>query len=352
MAKKPSKTTFKTAFKTAYNKKRAQIHTQKKQRIRLHRSFKRSHREDYARNFEAPGLLQHSADTVKMIFANNHWRTFILLTIIMVILNIGLVGLMSEDMYVEFQDTLDETSQDISVGNLGNVAKAGLLLVSTITTGGLNQGMSEVQQIFAVIIFLLVWLTTIYLVRHFLVGHKLKLRDAFYNACTPLVSTFCVLAVVFLQSIPIIIVIITYSAAISTDFLATPFYALVYFIFAALMILLSGYWLSSSLIALVAVTAPGLYPLTAIRSASDMMAGRRIKFIIRLIFLLISLIIFWVIIMLPIILFDMWLKGCFGWLEGAPIVSVCLLIMTCLSFIYIATYIYLYYRRMLDYEEE
>ena len=195
----------------------------------------------------------------------------------------------------------------------------------------------------------MIWLVTIFILRHYLAGRKVKLRDALYNAMTPLISTFMVFAVAVIQCIPIFILVIVYSAAVQTEFLATPFYALLFFIFAALMIILSGYLLSSSLMAFVAVSAPGLYPMKALNAASDLMAGRRIRFILRLVTLIIALAVTWVIVMLPLILFDLGMKN-FEWTEGIPFVPVCLLIMTCFTGIYITTYLYLYYRWMLGYD--
>ena len=168
---------------------------------------------------------------------------------------------------------------------------------------------------------------------------------------TPLISTFVVFIVALIQCIPIFILIIAFSAAVQTEFLTTPFYALVFFIFAALMILISGYLLSSSLIAFVAVSAPGLYPMEALHTASDLMMGRRIKFIIRLIALLFALAIVWVSVMLPVMLFDLFMKK-FEWTSGIPFVPICLTTMTCFTGIYVTTYLYLYYRWMLGYEEK
>jgi len=321
-----------------------------RKKVKLHKSFKRSYREDYVRELKVPGLLSHAIQSFQIIFKN--WKLFLPLLLIMTVANIILVGLMSESTYVQFQSVLEETNENLADGKLGNFAKAGLLLVSTVTSGGLSSGLSESQQIFAVIIFLLIWLITIYLLRHILAGHKVKLKDGFYNALTPLISTFVVLVVAFVQAIPILLVIITYSAAVSTDFLSTPFYALIYFIFASLMLILSGYLLSSSLVALVAVTAPGLYPLAALRTASDLMASRRIRFIIRLLYLVFVLALTWVIIMMPIITLDLWLKSFVSWLEGWPVIPFFLLLMSCFSFIYISTYLYMFYRRMLDYEDD
>lgn len=310
-----------------------------------HKSFKRSYREDYKRETPVPGIMHHIFASFKIIFKN--WKLFLPLLVITVILNVVFVGIMSEANYVQFQDILDETSVQVAGGDIGNVAKAGLLLISTITTGGLSGESSEAATAFGVLIFLIVWLTTIFLLRHRLAKHKVKLRDGLYNAMTPLISTFLVFVVAVIQCVPIFILVIVYSAAVQTEFLATPFYALVFFIFATLMILLSGYLLSSSLMAFVAVSAPGLYPMKALRTASDLMMGRRVKFIIRLIALVITLALVWVIVMLPLIVFDLFMKT-FEWTEGIPFVPICLTIMTSFTYIYVATYLYLYYRWMLE----
>ena len=234
-----------THFRESFEKSRAKIWAKKSQS--LHRSFKRSYREDYERPLEVPGLLHHAVTTFQLLFKN--WRIFLPLAVLIVAANIFLVGLMSEDTFVDFQDAITATTEDLKTGEIGNTAKASLLLISTVTTGGLSQGMTEVQQVFAILLFLITWLVTIYLVRRLLAGHRPKLRDGLYNALAPLISTLAVLFVILLQCIPIFIVIITYAVAVNTEFLSTPFYALIYFIFAALLILLSAYLLSSSFLA-------------------------------------------------------------------------------------------------------
>lgn len=320
------------------------IQEKRKKRINPHKSFRRSYREDYQRPLEVPGIMYHVFASFRIIFKN--WKIFLPLLILVVLLNVVFIGLMSESTYSQFKNVLDQTSLEIAGGDIGNVAKAGLLLVSTITTGGLSGDSSEATVIFEVIIFLIIWLVTIFILRHRLAGHKIKLRDALYNALTPLISTFVVFIVAIIQCIPIFFLIIVYSAAIQTDFLATPFYALVFFIFAIAMILISGYLLSSSLIALIAVSAPGLYPMKALNTASDLMMGRRIRFIIRLIALIFTLALMWTIVMVPLIVFDLFMKT-FEWTAGIPFIPICLTIMTCFTCIYITTYLYLYYRWML-----
>lgn len=317
--------------------------------VKLHKSFKRSYREDYKRELEVPGIFAHIAETFKIIFKN--WKLFLPFLILIVVANALIVGLMSESTYHDLQETLDTTSQSLAGGEVGNVGKAALLLISTITTGGLKVDMSETETVFVIIIFLVVWLVTIFLLRHIMAGNKIKLRDGLYNAGAPIIPTLVLAILVFFECIPILIYVIVQNAAIQTGFLNTPFYALMFFIFAALMFIISGYLLSSSLIALVAVSAPGLYPMRALDAASDLMASRRVKFILRVVALIVAVSIFFAVILIPIILFDLWLKT-FEWAQAIPLVPIALITVTVFSEIFLTTYLYLYYRWMLDYEEE
>jgi hypothetical protein len=339
---KPSRKTFRQSF----YEHRDRVWRKKAERVRLHNSFKLSYHEDYMRPLEAPGLLSFAMTT--LIFLLKRWKLFGALLITVVVMNVFLVGIMQESTYVTFQDTLEETNEYLTGGQLGQVAKAGLLLVSTVTTGGLNQGMGEVQQVFAILLFVIVWLVTIYLIRHIMAGNNPRFRDGLYNALSPLISSLLVFLVVFLHLIPIFIVIITYATAVATDFLSTPLYAFVYWLFASGLTLLSCYLLPGSVLGLVAVSAPGMYPMAAINTASDLMASRRIRFILRLVFVIFFLSILWVVVMMPIILFDFWIKGAIDWTAGLPIVPFFLLAMTCFTSIYVSAYFYLFYRKMLD----
>lgn len=318
----------------------------KRSKFNPHRSFKRTYREDYKRDLNVPGMMHHIFESLGTIFKN--WKLFLPLMLLVLILNVLLVGLMSESNYVQFREILDDTSEQMAGGDIGNVAKAGLLLISTVTTGGMSTSeSSETAVVFQVLIFLVIWLTTIFLIRHIMAGHKVKLRDGLYNAMTPLISTLMVFLVAVVQCIPIFLLIIAYSAAVRTEFLATPFYALVFFVFAALMILISGYLLSSSLIALVAVSAPGLYPMQALRTASELMMGRRVRFILRIVVLILTIAIMLAVVMLPLIVFDLWMKS-FEWTKGIPFIPICLNLMTSFVTIYATIYLYKYYRWMLD----
>lgn len=339
--KKPRKT-MKEAFYASRNK----IWAKKSARLKLHRSFKRSYREDYVRGLEAPGLATHATSTLKILFKN--WKLFGGLLLIIVFMNIIFVGLMSEDTYQTVQDSIDESSEVLQYGEIGRVAKSGLLLISTVATGGLTKGMTEVQQVFAFLFSAVTILVTVYYLRHLMAGNHPKIRDGLYNALSPLVSTMLILLLIFVHLIPIFIFMIIYSTAIATDFLSQPLYAFLFWLFGSLLILLSAYLLPGSILALCASTVPGIYPMQAVHATSDMIQGRRTKFIIRVFFALLFIAVIWVIVMLPLIWLDLVLKQNIEWVEGIPFISFMLQIMTTFTVIYLTSYIYLFYRRMLD----
>ena len=345
--KKPKVKKPRKSFKEAYTDTREKVWDKKRARVKLHHSFRRSYREDYQRPLKTPGLLAHANSTLKIIFKN--WRLFLPLLVFVVLANIIFVGIMSQQTYETVQDSLDENYEALQEGTpLSHFAKSGLLLVSTIATGGLNSGMTEVQQLVMVILFAITWLITIYYLRHLLAGNKPKFRDGLFNSLAPLISSLCIIVVIFIHLLPIIICTIVYSSANETGFLETPLYAFLFWLFCGLLGLLSFYLLPVSLTALVATSVPGMYPLNALRAATDLLQGRRTKVIIRIAFMIIYLAVLWVIIALPLFWLDLVLKENVSFFEGFPFAPIVLQVMTTFSAIYITSYIYLYYRRMLD----
>ena len=333
-------------MKEAFYAEREKVWNKKRARLKLHHSFKRSYREDYIRDLKAPGLVSHAMSTLKIIFKN--WKIFFGFIIIVVAMNIIFVGLMNEETYQTVQDSIDESTEILQFGEIGRIAKSGLLLISTVTTGGLTRGMTEVQQAFAFFFGAVTILVTIYYLRHLLAGNHPSIRDGLYNALTPLISCMLVLVLVFVHLIPILIFIVAYSTALSTDFLSQPLYAFLFWLFGSLLILLSAYLLPGSILAVCATTVPGIYPMQAVNATTDLIQGRRTKFIIRVIFAIVFLAVLWVIVMMPLIWLDLVLKQNIEWIQPVPFIPFVLQIMTTFTIVYIAAYIYLFYRRMLD----
>lgn len=345
--KKPRRT-YKT-FKQAFRDSREKVWNKKRARVRLHRSFRRSYREDYKRGLRAPGLVSHALTSLKIIFRN--WKLFGLLMLVVVIANILFVGIMSEENYQTYQDSLDLSSEVNGYGELGRFAKSGMLMLSSITTAGLSSSIGDVQILFLIIFVLMLWLITTYFLRHILAGNKPHFRDGLYNAFAPIISVLVTAVVLFIHLIPFFIFLILYSTAVATEFLSRPLYCFLFWLLSSLLILLSLHLVPISLIALSSVTVPGIYPMQAIHAATDLIQGRRTKYIIRIVFFFLVLAILWVIVMLPITWFDLWMKEEMGWLVNTPIVPFFLQCMNAFSIIYTTSYFYLFYRRMLENED-
>ena len=326
--------------------------TKKQDEVRLHRSFKRSYYEDYQRKTELPSLTSQASAAFKMFF--KFWKIFLPLLLIFVGLYIFLIGAMSENTLADVKANVEQTNKDVADGKIGTVGKAGLTLLGIISTGGLTT-MNDAQVVIAVLLFTIIWLVTIYLARHLLAGHQeIKMRDGFYSALSPLVSTLVVGLIIFLEAIPIMLTIIVFQVALTTEFLSTPFYALLFFMFAALMITLSLYLLSSSFFAIIVVSAPGLYPLTAVRMAKNLIMGRRLRFLIRVFYLVIIVALLYLLLLMPAIILDGILKAQFAWLADSkiPFVAIIQLTITVFIFIYLSIYFYLFYRALLDYNDD
>ena len=258
------------------------------------RSFKRVERKELKRDLNVLVASEHLARSFQMIFKN--WKLFLPLIVIAM----------------------------------------GVLLLTVGTTGFFK----ETAGVFYVVVFLMLWLTTIWLLRQIMAKHKIKLRDGLYNSMTPLIATFVVFVVVIIECIPIFLFIIAYAAAIETGFLTMPFYALLFWGFAGLMFLISGYLLSSSLIALLAVTTPGVYPFKALVMASELMRGRKLRFILRLLVLVLVLMVIFAVVVFPLSAMKVPME----------VLTVVVEVLGCFGVVYIATFLYIYYRSLLNNE--
>ena len=312
---------------------------------RPHRSFRRSGRRDYIRSLKLPGYWSFTNQVRKMLW--QHKKMFALLIIIYGTLSVALVGLASQDLYSQLGDTLRETGDEVFQGNMGEIGKAGLLLLSGVT-GMTGQELTSAQQIYAAMLILFTWLTTVWLLRALMAGRKPRLRDGLYNAGAPILPTFLVGLLVIVQLLPVALAVVGFGAASSTGLLNSGIEAMLFWTCAGLLGALSLYWITGTLIALIVVTLPGMYPMQAIKTAGDLVIGRRVRLLLRIIWLFFILAVVWFVIMVPIILFDTWLKGVQPAIEWLPIIPVALLIMSTLTMMWSASYVYLLYRKVVD----
>lgn len=312
---------------------------------RPHRSFKLTDRRDHQRSLKLPGFIAFTHFVNKTLWRNR--KIFIWLAIFYMVLSVIFVGIGSQDTYVTLASTLKDAGTEIFQGDLSQIGEAALIFIS-ISSGALNATPTAAQQIFIIILGLLVWLTTVWLLRNLLAGHKVKMRDGLYNAGTPIIPTLLVAVVFALQLIPVGIAMVGYTAANGTGLLANGVEAMLFWTAAGLLGVTSLYWVTGTFFAFIIVTLPGAYPSRALRAAGDMVSSRRLRILLRFVWMFLVVGIAGVLFMIPVIAIDAGLSNVWPVVATVPVVPGALMLFTIVSFIWIASYIYLFYRRVVD----
>ena len=65
----------KKGFRVRFLETKGKVKEKRGERVRLHKSFKRSYREDYQRDLEVPGIMYHIFASFKIVFKN--WKLFL-----------------------------------------------------------------------------------------------------------------------------------------------------------------------------------------------------------------------------------------------------------------------------------
>lgn len=314
---------------------------------KIYRSFRLTKKRDYERPFEIPGYFKLTKEVFSVLLKNK--KTFIPFVIIIVLITLLLIGMSSQDLYLSLINTLDATKGDFFNSFAGQIESAGLLFVASVS-GGITQALSIDEQIFLILVLAFSWLTTVWLLRNILSGNKVKLRDAIYSAGSPIVATLILGVILIVQLIPLSIVLVGYGAALTTGLLEGGVEAMLFWVAAGLLTTLSIYWISSTFFAIIIATIPGMYPMKALNIAESLVRGRRLKISMRLLWLGLVTLISWAIVFIPIILFDIWIKTVFSGIEWIPIIPVLILISSAATIIWISSYIYVLYRKIVEYE--
>ncbi len=336
---------FRAHFSSAFTRRRDAVHARKANFLsrRPHRSFRLTHPRDARRSLQLPGYVAFTHEV--NVTLKRHWKLFALLGVLYGVLTVALIGIGSQETYATLLSTLRETSQGALEGNLDQLGQASVLFISIAATG-LTGELSESQQIYVTLIGLLVWLTTIWLLRQRLAGNAVRLRDGLYNAGSPIVATFLVGLVLVVQLLPIAIALIGYGAALATGLLAGGVEAMLFWSAFTLLAALSLYWITATFFALIIVTLPGTYPLRALQMAGDLVVSRRLRIMYRLLWMFLVIAVVWAVVLIPTILFDGWIKSIWPAIESFPIVPLALLFMGTASIIWAASYTYLFYRKV------
>lgn len=338
---------LRTSARVAYIQAKERVHTRKQGFLmrRPHRSFRLTRRRDVRRSLELPGYVSFTAYVHRTLWS--YRKTMVWMVVVYALLTALFLGVTSQEVYTQTSRAAQEATDGVVSANWKGITDAITVLVAT--TGSVTVSTPDTaQQVYTVLIGLLVWLTTIWLLRNLLAGHRVRFRDGLYNSGAPIVPTVIVFMVLIIQLLPLGIAAIGYSAALASGLLNDGVQAMLFWAAAGGLVLLSFYWITATIIALVVVALPGMYPLKALRIAGDMVTSRRIRIVLRIMWVLLLVVVVWALIMVPLIMFDTWIKTVWPAIEWLPLVPTVLLLLTAFTVVWTAAYVYLLYRKVVD----
>ena len=310
---------------------------------RPHRSFRRTRRRDYKRSLKLPGYIVFTRQVNRMLRV--HWRIFVPMIVIYATIMAFAGAITSQEVYNSVGKLISDSMNNLFDGGINSLAQAGLTVLASFS---INSSLPADQRLLMALCLMMVWLTTVWLLREIKMNRHPRLRDGLYNASAPIMSTALVLLVLLVQLLPVGIAALLYAGLSSADLLSTGFARMLFSVFAAVIAALVLYWISSTVIALVVVTLPGMYPTRAVKAAGDLVIGRRLRIMYRLAWGVLCVLLTWLVIMVSIVMLDRWLSSMWSWLKNVPIVPYVGVIVVAWSVVWYAAYVYLLYRKVVD----
>lgn len=198
--------------------------------------------------------------------------------------------------------TLDKEVSGLFTGQFKQIS-SGLTVFAVLLTSVGSSGSSSTGGFgYQLILLIIASLAVIWTIRN-CTKAPLRVRDAYYRGMYPFIPFLCILIVIGLELLPMIGGISLLIVALNNSIAITAIEQLLFGLIALLLTSLTVFLLSSSIFAMYIVTLPDMTPIKALRSAKDLVRGRRWPIIARLLYLPLALLITLAIIMLPVIIF-------------------------------------------------
>lgn len=240
-----------------------------------------------------PNVLSLSKSCLQILYKNP--KQFSIIVIVYLILSLVFVkGLSSAANVSDLKGLFNGIFHGSSASIGTNLSVFGILIGST---GSSNQN-SGIFQTILLIIFSLIFIWSI---REATKGNKFKVMDAFYRSSYPLIPFILVVALILLETLPMIIGIFLFSTVITNGIAAHLIEKIIWGVISFGLIYLSIYLLISTIFATYIVTLPDLNPAQAIKSAWKLVKKRRFLILRKVIWLPFAILVVSAIITIPFI---------------------------------------------------
>ncbi len=278
---------------------------------------------------DLPSVTIISTNAVKIL--RKYLKTFVILTVVYAVLYIVFVRGVSGGLNLtNLRNTLDHTKGTTTLTN--GLSLFGDL-VGNATTG---QASSVNAGVYQTILLIVISLALIWTLRQSYNDVKVRARDAFYRGMYPVIPFLGVLLVLGLDLIPMLIGGSIYSAVITNGIAVGGLEKTLWALMFALLSLVSFYLIASTIFALYIVTLPDMTPMKALRSARQLVKGRRFIVMRKVLFLPLIICVVALVIMVPIILL------------ATVAASWIFLLFSLICLVFIQSYLYALYRELLN----
>ena len=272
-------------------------------------------------------ILKNCLNIIKKI-----WKTFTVIALVYALLYIVFVRGISGGLNLSgIRSTLDHNTTGATTLSTGLS-----LFVYLIGNSTSSQNSSVNAGIYQTILLIIMSLAVIWTLRQAYKNSKLRVRDAFYRGMYPLIPFIMILIIIGLELIPLLIGGSLYSEVmtngIAVGALEKSLWALQFIALA----IVSLYMMTSTLFALYIVTLPDMTPLKAIRSARELVRGRRWEVMRKILFMPLFVILVALVIMIPVILL---ITAAASWI---------FLVLSLMCLVFIHSYLYGVYRELLE----
>jgi len=245
---------------------------------------------DYSKRKKLNNIFKITKNS--LIILKNNWQLYGLLLSVYFLLSLFFVHGFSLGVNLsEFKSTLSHQ----------NSLYGGTSLVNKViqSTGGTTTNAGVYQTLFGLVITLAV----IYSLREIYAKRPVNLKDSFYKGMYSIIPSTLILVLIAIELIPLLLAAVIYAYFFGTLISISLFIKIPVVIVCLLLILLTCFWLSTSIIAFYISTLPDMTPFASLRYARDLVKKRRLKVFSRIVLFILLLFLVIYIIMVPISLY-------------------------------------------------
>jgi hypothetical protein len=264
----------------------------------------------------------------KQVFGN--WKLFGGIVLIYGIFNLLLVrGLSGSANLTNVKSSIDQAF----TGSARGIESSATSFLVLLTSSG--SGNTAAAGPYQFILLVVCGLAIVWALRQTTAKHVIRIRDSFYEGMRPLVQSILVVFVIALQLLPLVIGTTIYNLVLSAQIATNGTEKIVLGIVCLLPVILSIRMIVASIFALYIVTLPGMTPLRALRTSSELVYKRRLLVLRKLVLLPISMLVIAAIIELPLIA---WLTPAAEWVFFG---------LSMVALVYVHAYLYGLYRELI-----